>query len=163
MTLLALGIGAGVVGLLQKRDSVRLDPTDPKSLGKTVDKLVNPANNPDSKKPRPPRSSAGMWKAIPRLRMSMTCAKMSFWARRRSGWNSRFSQGKMSWNCGLRATSTRITVKADENQEPPVVKLEPVKVEKTPSRRKDRGKSRRHGKSSRRLRQAARPDDTWPA
>ena len=147
VTLLALGIGAGVVGLLQKRDSVRLDPTDPKSLGKTVDKLVNPADNPDSKKPKAAKIISWHVESDPSSADVYDVRKDELLGKTPFRVEQPIQPGEVELELRLEGYQhKRITVKADENQEPPVVKLEPVKVEKDPKPKKDRGKSRRHGK-----------------
>ena len=110
-------------------------------------KLVNPADNPDSKKPKAAKIISWHVESDPSSADVYDVRKDELLGKTPFRVEQPIQPGEVELELRLEGYQhKRITVKADENQEPPVVKLEPVKVEKDPKPKKDRGKSRRHGK-----------------
>jgi hypothetical protein len=136
LTLLLLGVAVGVYTWLHKRGDGKLDPTDPKSLAQTVDGL---ANDPQGAAGKSGKSSSKIisWHVESSPSGSRGLPAEQRRAARQDAVPGRAAGAawrESSWSCGWPATSAEAhpARKAMENQEPPVVKLEPVKTE--PSR-----------------------------
>ncbi len=145
LTLLLLGVAVGVYTWLHKRGDGKLDPTDPKSLAQTVDGL---ANDPQGAAGKSGKSSSKIisWHVesspsgaeVYQLNKDELLGKTPFRV------EQPVQPGEIELELRLDGyVSKRIRLQGMENQEPPVVKLEPVKSEPT-------GKGKGKTKTSRR-------------
>ncbi len=150
VTLLMLGVGAGVVSWLQKRSQIKLDPNDPTSMAKTVDKLVQDANNPGNKTVKP-ASKVISWhvESVPsgaevyQINRDELLGKTPFRV------EQPVQPGEVELELRLAGyLPKRVKLAADQNQEPPPVKLEPEKAEPVEKTKpgKTKTKSRHRGK-----------------
>jgi len=150
VTLLMLGVGAGVVSWLQKRSQLKLDPNDPTSMAKTVDKLVQDANNPGNKTVKP-ASKVISWhvESVPsgaevyQINRDELLGKTPFRV------EQPVQPGEVELELRLAGyLPKRVKLAADQNQEPPPVKLEPEKAEPVEKTKpgKTKTKSRHRGK-----------------
>jgi serine/threonine-protein kinase len=148
VTLLVLAASAGVVGWLQKRSQVKLDPSDPKSMAQTVDKLVQGANGTG---PHPAKSNSKIvaWhiESSPSGAEVYQLSKDELLGKTPLRIEQPIQPGEVQVE--LRLTGylpKRITLACDRDQEPPVVKLDQEKPEPVDKGKKGKGKSRRHSK-----------------
>lgn len=148
VTILVLAVGAGVVGFLQKKSQVKLDPNDPKSMVQTVDKLVQGANGGG---PATSKASSKIvnWhiESSPSGAEVYQLNKDELLGKTPLRIEQPIQPGEVQVELRLPGHAPkRITLACDRDQEPPTVTLEPEKQEPIDKGKKSKGKKSRHSK-----------------